>query len=122
MIVDWWAVLLVKWKLQKRGMVVCCGLGWDQVQISISKVSLKVWDFFKLLGALTFSRILVHFLSIRYAFNGFKGRGRVGAPNLFIRRFGHCPSSGVSPNIVSRTGSVPSPGVKGTEGTTGVIC
>jgi hypothetical protein len=49
------------------------------------------------------------------------GWRRVGAPNLSIRRFGHCPSSGVSPNIVYRTGSVPSPGVKGTEGTTGVI-
>lgn len=56
-------------------MVVCCGLGWAQGQISVNKISLKVWDFFYHLGAFSFSRILVHFPRVRCSFNGFKGGG-----------------------------------------------
>jgi hypothetical protein len=103
-------------------MVVFCGLGWARGQISVSKISLKVWDFFYHLGAFSFSRILVHFQSICCSFNGFKERGRVGAQKLSVPRFGHCPSSGVSTYIISKTWSIPSPDVKGTGGTTGVIC
>jgi hypothetical protein len=103
---------------------VCYGVGCVQGQIHVNGKCIswfrKRYGIFFITFGLsasqelcsTFLQFALHLIGLSGGFVMVTAR----TPKLSTRRFGHCPPSSISPNKASRTGSVPSPAVKGTNG------